>query len=93
MKSLYLLTMQCLHYKSLTQLKKENCFPPLNESNSFGTVDYDPLISTNIEYFINNISKTMVIQELHNLHHFCELERTQLLFIFARSVPNSRSAN
>ena len=40
-------------------------FSPLNDSNSFGTVDYDAQINTKMNYSINHVFKSMSIQELN----------------------------
>ena len=65
-------------------LQSEFYFPSLNDSNSFGTVDYDCHNNTKIGCTHNHVYKFISIQE-----HFlwvCELERTQLLTISAMSV-------
>ena len=67
-------------------------FPPLNNSNSFGAVDYDVHVNTKIDYSINHVFKSMSLQELNTLHYICELERTQLLTILAMSVQNPQLA-
>ena len=63
-------------------------FPALNVSNNFATLDYDAHINTKIDFTINNVFKSMKIQELNTLHTVCELERTQLLTTLAMSVKN-----
>ena len=73
-------------------LGKNSHFPPLNDSNSFGTVDYDAQINSKIGNPSNYVLKPMSIQELKTLHHICELERTQLLSILAMAVQNPQLA-
>ena len=51
-------------------------FTPLNDSNSFGIVNYDAHFNTKIVYSINHSLKPMSIQQLITLHHISELERT-----------------
>ena len=65
-------------------LQSEFYFPSLNDSNSFGTVDYDCHNITKIGCTTNHVYKFMSIQE-HYLW-VCELERTQLLTKVAMSV-------
>ena len=60
----------------------------LNISNNFATIDYDAHINTKIDFTINHVFKSMTVQELITLHTVCELERTQLLTILAKSVKN-----
>ena len=52
----------------------------------FATVEYEAHINTNIDYSINHVFKTMSVAELNTLHTICEVERSQLLTILARSV-------
>ena len=63
-------------------------FPALNVSNNFATIDYDAHINTKIDYTINQVFRSMTVQELNTLHTICELERNQLLTILAMSVQN-----
>ena len=67
-------------------------FPALNVSNNFATIDYDAHINTKIDYTINNVLRSMTVQELNTLSTICELERNQLLTILAMSVQNSQLA-
>ena len=60
-------------------VKIKSYFPPMNDSNSFGTVDYRAQINANIDDSINHVFKSISIQELNTLHNICDLERTQLL--------------
>ena len=71
-------------------VKNKGFFPPLNSllPTSFGTVEYDAHIKAKIEHSINHVFNSKNIQQLIELHHICELERTQLLTIFAMSVQN-----
>ena len=41
-----------------------------------------------MNYTINHVFRSMLVQELNPLHTICELERSQLLTILAMSVPN-----
>ena len=50
-------------------------FPALNVSNTFATIDYDAHINTKIDYTINQVFRSMTVQELNTLHTICELER------------------
>ena len=63
-------------------------FPAINVSNNFATLDFDAHINTKIDFTINNVYKSMTVEELNTLHTICELERTQLLTILAMSVKN-----
>ena len=83
---------QCIHHYSLTVKKISYYFPPLNDSNSFGTVDYDNHMYTKIVNTSSHLFKSMTLQELDVLHHVSELERTQLLAILAMSVQNPQLA-
>ena len=67
-------------------------FPALNVSNDFATNDYDAHINTKIDCTINHVFRSMTVQELKTLHTVCELERNQLLTIFAMSVQNPQLA-
>ena len=49
-------------------------FPALNVSNNFATVDYDAHINTKTNFTINNVFKSMTVQEIITLHTVCELE-------------------
>ena len=64
----------------------------INVSNNFATLDYDAHISTKIDFTINQVFKSLTVQELNTLHTVCELERTQLLTILAMSVKNPQLA-
>ena len=55
-------------------VKNTTFFHSLNDSNNFGTVDYDAHTNTNIEDSINHIFTSLTIQEMNTLHHICELE-------------------
>ena len=61
-------------------------FPALNVSKNFATIDYDAHLNTKIGYTINQVFRSMTVQELNTLHTVCELERNQLLTILAMSV-------
>ena len=63
-------------------------FPALNVSNNFATLDYDAHINSKIDFTINNVFRSMTVQELNTFHTVCELGRTQLLTILAMSVKN-----
>ena len=67
-------------------------FSALNVSNNFATIDYDAHINTKIDYTINHVFRSMIVQELNTLHTVCELERNQLLTILAMSVQNPQLA-
>ena len=56
-------------------------FPPRKDSNSFGTLNYNSHIYKKIDHSINQVFKSMTIQELNTLHQICEQQRTQLLTI------------
>ena len=73
-------------------MKIEYHFPPLNGSNSFGTVDYDAHINATMDYFLNCSFSSKTIAELNTLHHICELERTLFQTILAMSVKNPQLA-
>ena len=45
----------------------------MQDSISFGTVDYDANKNTKIEYSINHVFKSMSIQGVKTLHQKCEL--------------------
>ena len=49
-------------------------------------------MNTNFVYSIIHVFKTMSVAELNTLHTICEVERTQLLTIFAMSVKNPQFA-
>ena len=49
-------------------------FPAMNVSNSFDTIDYDAQRNTKIDYTMNQIFRSMTVQELNTLHTVCELE-------------------
>ena len=67
-------------------------FPALNVSNNFATLDYGAHINTKIGFTINNVFKSMTVQELNTLHTVYELERSQMLTILAMSVKNPQLA-
>ena len=67
-------------------VKSKYFFPPLNDSDSFGKVDYDAQKNTKLEYSINRIFNFMTNEELNTRHHICALEGTQLLTLLARSM-------
>ena len=64
----------------------------MNDSNRFGTIDYDACLNTKVDYRINLVFKPMTIQELNALHHICELRTAQLVTILAMSVQNPEIA-
>ena len=72
--------------------KNKKGFPPLNDSNSFSTVDSDAHVSTKIGYSIIHVFRSTGIQELNILKSVSELERTQLLTILAMFVQNPQLA-
>ena len=63
-------------------------FPPLNDSNRLGAVDYDAHINTKIDYSINRVFISMTAQELNTINHICKLEGAQLSTKLAISVQN-----
>ena len=67
-------------------------FPALNSSNDFATIDYEAHINTKIDFSINHVVKSMSVAELNTLHTICEVERTQLISILAKSVKNPQLA-
>ena len=67
-------------------------FPASNVSNNFATIDYDAHINTKIDCPINQVFRSMTVQELYTLHTICELERNQLITILAVSVQNPQLA-
>ena len=73
---------------AFASVRTKYSFPPLNDSNSFRTVDYDAHNNTKVDYSINHVFISMTVQELKTLHHICEMQRTQLLTIVAMSVKN-----
>ena len=73
---------------SLWLCKNKYYFPPLNDPNIFGTLDYDANIFTKIDNSNNHEFKSMSTQELNKLHLICELEWTQLLTFSGMSVQN-----
>ena len=62
----------------------------MNDSNGFGTVEYDADINTKTDYSINHVFKFMTIQELKTPQHICETERSHLFTIKPLSVQNPR---
>ena len=71
---------------------KKSIFPALNVSNNFATPDYDAHINTKVDFTINQVFKSMTVQEPNTLLTVCELERTQLLTILAMSLKNPQLA-
>ena len=67
-------------------------FPALNFSDNFATIDYDAHMNTKIDYTINHVFRSMLVQELNTLHTVCELEQNQLLTKLAMSVQNPQLA-
>ena len=55
---------------------KKYIFPALNVST---TLDYDAHFNTKIDFTVNQVFKSMTVQEINTLNTVCELERTQLL--------------
>ena len=55
-------------------------------------MDYEAHIDTKIDYSINDDFKTMSVAEPNIPHTICEVERTQLLAILAKSVKNPQLA-
>ena len=53
---------------------KKYIFPALNVSNNFATLDYDAHINTKIVFTINDVFKSMTVQELNTVHTVCEVE-------------------
>ena len=52
----------------------------------FGYIHYDINLDMKLDYTICRTFQEMPISELETLHHFCELERTQILQSFALAV-------
>ena len=73
-------------------VKSKFYFPPVNDSISFGTVDHDAHINTQIEYSTNHVNISTSIQELNTSHRICGLDRTQRPTIIAMSVRNPQLA-
>ena len=65
-------------------------FPPLKDSNSFSTVDYDAHNKTKIHHSIEHLSISMIIEELETWYPICEQEKTRLRINLAMSVQNLR---
>ena len=63
-------------------------FPALIFSNIFATIYNNAHINTKMGYTLNNVFRSMAVQELNTLHTVCELERNQLLTTLAMSVQN-----
>ena len=55
-------------------MKKKFLFPPLIDTNSFGTVDYDHHFITETEYSIYHHFQSLTIQKLITLHHVSNLQ-------------------
>ena len=72
----------------IVQSQNKVFFPAINSSNYFATYDYEAHIITSVDYSINHVFKTMSLAELNTPHTICEVERTQLLTILAKSVKN-----
>ena len=53
--------------------------PALNVSNNFATIECDAHINKQIDYTINQVFRSMTVQELNTLHAVCELEQNQHL--------------
>ena len=65
----------------------------LSASNNFATINYEvPHINPKIDFTINHVFHSMTVQESNTLHTVCELQRNQLLTIFAMSVQNHQLA-
>ena len=64
----------------------------MNVSNNLATIDYDGQINTKIDYTLNHVFRSMLVQELNTLQKVCELARNQFLTILAMSVQNPRLA-
>ena len=69
---------------------QKHIFPALNVANNFATLHAH--INTKIDFTINHVFKSMIVQDLNTLHTVCELERTQVLTILAMSVRNPQLA-
>ena len=69
-------------------VKNRYCSTPLSDSNSFGTVHFEAHINTVIDKSINHVLDFVTTQGLNTLHQICELERTQLLTMLAKTVQN-----
>ena len=67
-------------------------FPPLNDSNTFSTVDYDASINMNMDYSINHETISKTTKELIKLRHISDLERKQWLTLITMSVRNPQLA-
>ena len=64
--------------------KNKYSFPPLNDSNSFATVEVDADVNRNLKVSINCEFESMTIRKLNTITHICELERTQMRTILVR---------
>ena len=64
----------------LIHTQNKHLFAALKSSKMFATIDYEALINTKINDYINHVSKTMLVAELeiNTLHSHCEIDRTQL---------------
>ena len=55
-------------------------FPALSVSNNFATIDFDAHINTKIEFTVNQVFRSMTVQELKTLHTICELEKKSTFY-------------
>ena len=60
----------------------------MNDSNSFGSVDFDAQIKTKLDCCINKVFNFLTIEELDTLNHICGMEKAQLLFTLTISILN-----
>ena len=76
----------------LDSTTKHYVLPALNVCNNFATIDYDAHIITKTDYTINQVFRSMTVQELNTLRTICELESNQLLTILAMSAQKPHLA-
>ena len=80
---------ECISGKILLdKSNNKSIFPALNVSNNFATIDYDAHINTTIDYTINHVFRSLIVQELNTFHTVCELERNQLHTTLEMPVQN-----
>ena len=72
--------------------EKRYYFPPVKDSNSFGTVDYMLISIEKLDSSIDYVIKFFSIQQQKTLNYICQLEWTQLLTILAISTQNPQFA-
>ena len=62
-------------------VNKKYYFLPVNDSSSFGTVDYDAQMKTKTNYSNDEVFKFFTMQQLNTLHYICDSEKKQSLTI------------